>query len=63
MDWIVKLLVFKEPMTGVVYDSILIIICKLTKVGKFILFLESSIAEDLSYIFMRNVLGDYRMLE
>ena len=50
-------------MTGVVYNSILVITYKLTKVGKFILFLESSTAEDLSYTFIRNVLGDHGILE
>ena len=61
IDWITKLPKSKEPMTGIVYDSILVITDKLTKSGKFIPYRESSSAEDLSYVFMRNILGDYGM--
>jgi hypothetical protein len=62
MDWIVKLLISRELIIGVLYDVILVIIDKLTKAAKFILYKESLIVEDLLYVFIRNILGDYRIL-
>ncbi|KFY79714.1 hypothetical protein V498_08911 [Pseudogymnoascus sp. VKM F-4517 (FW-2822)] len=52
-----------DPLTGVEYDSILVITERLTKYGKFVLYLEASDAEALAYTFLRVILADYRMLE
>ena len=50
IDFIVKLLKLQELMTGVKYDSILVITDRLTNYAYFILYKKSSIAEDLTYI-------------
>jgi hypothetical protein len=54
-DFVVKLPPSKDPITGVVYDSILVIVDRLTKFGYMIPYKESSTAEDLAYIFLRIV--------
>ena len=61
MDFIVKLLISKEPITRVEYDSILVIIKRLTCYKIFILYIKASIAEDLAYIVNRSVIAIYRM--
>src|SRR6202021_2337122 len=61
MDFIVKLLISKEPMTGVEYDSILVIIKRLTRYGMFIPYIEASTAEDLAYVVSKYVIATYRM--
>jgi hypothetical protein len=50
-------------MIKVKYNSILIIINRLTKYAYFILYLESSNTKDLAYTFLRNIIVNYRMLE
>jgi hypothetical protein len=44
-------------MIGVIYNSILVIIDRLTKFGYMILYKESSTTEDLVYIFLRIVVS------
>jgi len=51
MDFIVKLLKFKEPGTEKLYDFIYIVIDRLTKYGYFILYRENMLAEELAYLF------------
>jgi hypothetical protein len=58
-DFIVKLLPSKEPMTEVIYDSILVIINRLTKYMYFLLYKEASIAEELAYIFMKTIVANH----
>ena len=41
MDFIVKLPKSKDPTTGIAYNSILVIVDKLTKYAHFVLFKES----------------------
>ena len=48
-------------MTGVEYDSILVIIKRLTRYRMFISYIEASIAEDLAYIVSKYVIATYRM--
>jgi hypothetical protein len=48
-----------KPITGVVFDSILIIIDRLTKYGYFILYKESLSAEELAYTFNKHIIGNY----
>ncbi len=52
LDFIVKLLLSRDPLIGVEYNSILVIIERLTKYGKFILYLEASDAKALAYTFI-----------
>ena len=48
---IVKLLLFKEPIIRIEFNSILIVVNRLTKWGMFIPYKELFIAKDLIYIF------------
>jgi hypothetical protein len=60
LDFITKLLPFKELITGVIYDSIMIVTDRLTKYVYFISYLESSLAEDLAYIFYKYIMANHR---
>jgi hypothetical protein len=60
---VVKLLLSRDPIIGVEYDSILVITDKLTKYIYIILYLEASTAEDLAYTFLRVVVANYSALE
>jgi transposase InsO family protein len=62
-DHIVKIPLSKEPMTGVEYDSILVVIDRLTKYGHFIPYKEASSAEDLAYQFLRHVVSHHGLPE
>ena len=63
MDFIVKLLPSKELLTGVIYNSILVIVDRLTKFVYFVLYLEASTAEQLVDTILRIVVVQYGMLE
>jgi hypothetical protein len=56
---VVKLSPSKDPMTRVIYNSILVIVDRLTKFGYMIPYKESSTAENLAYIFLRIVASVY----
>jgi hypothetical protein len=58
-DFIVKLPLSKEPMTGVVYNSILVIVDRLTKYAYFLPYKEASTAEELAYIFMKTIVANH----
>ena len=62
-DFIVKLPPSKDPMTGVVYDSILTIVERLTKYLIAIPYLESSTAEELAFAFLREIVAKHGMPE
>ena len=47
-----KLLPFKEPIIRIKFNSILVIINRLTKWGTFISYKKLSIVENLAYIFL-----------
>ena len=51
----------KEPLTGVTYNSILIVCDRLTKYSYFKPYLKSLTAEDLAYEFLRTVFANYGM--
>ena len=51
-DFIVKLLKSKDPVTEQKYDSILVIVDKLTKWGYFILYTKKMSVEDLLKIYV-----------
>jgi hypothetical protein len=59
LDFVVKLLLARDPITGVEYDFILVITNRLTKYTYIILYLEASIVEDLAYAFLRVVVINY----
>ena len=63
MDFIIKLLLSREPIIKIKYDNILVIICKLTKYKYFISYQEISIAEDLAYIFFKFIHNNYGLPE
>jgi hypothetical protein len=62
LDFVTKLPLFRELMTGVVYDFIMIVTDRLTKYAYFIFYFESSLAEDLAYIFYKYIMANYGFL-
>jgi hypothetical protein len=63
LDFIVKLPLSKEVLTGVTYNSILVVIDRLTKYAYFILYKEGLIVEELIYTFNRNVITNHGISE
>ena len=63
LDFIVKLLKSKEPITKIVYNLILTIMDRLTKYGYFILYKKISLAENMAYIFYKYVIGNHGLSE
>ena len=63
MDFITKLPKSKEPFTGLTYDSILVICDRMTKYSYFMPYRESSTAEDLSYVYLRNIFANHGLPE
>ena len=61
MDFIVKLPTSKEPGTGQVCDSILVIVDRLTKYAYFILTKESIQAQDMAYLVLRTLLANHQV--
>jgi hypothetical protein len=59
LDFIVKLPPSVESIIKVVFDSILVIIDRLTKYGYFILYKESLLAEELAYTFNKYIIGNH----
>jgi transposase InsO family protein len=59
MDFITKLPLSEEPSTGVFYDSIMVIVDRLTKFSYYLPYRESTDAEELSYVFYRNIVSIY----
>ena len=62
-DFIVKLPKSKNPITEVEYNSILVIIERLTKYIILILYYKLSIAEQLAYAFIKKVVSQYGLSE
>jgi hypothetical protein len=61
-DFITKLPESKEPISNAQYDSILIIINRLTKYGYFLPYRESNIIKELAYTFLRRIVANHRLL-
>src|SRR5450755_2235994 len=59
LDFITKLPESKEPMTKISFDSILVVTDRFIKYGYFILYKESSSAEDLAYVFNKHIIGNH----
>jgi hypothetical protein len=63
LDFIIKLPPSKEALTGVIYDSILVVTDRLTKYAHFIPYKEGSTAEELAYTFNRNIIINHGIPE
>jgi hypothetical protein len=63
LNFVVKLLLSRDPITRIKYDFILVVIDRLTKYIYIILYLEANIIEDLAYMFLRVVIANYSALE
>jgi protoheme ferro-lyase len=59
LDFVTKLPLFKELITGMIYDSIMIVTDRLTKYAYFIPYLENSLTEDLAYIFHKYIVANH----
>jgi len=59
MDFIVKLPPSADPVTGESYDSILVIVDRFTKFGRFIPYRETWGAAKLAHIFVKNVIANH----
>jgi hypothetical protein len=59
LDFVTKLLLFRKLMTGVIYDSVIVVTDRLTKYVYFISYFESFSAEDLAYIFYKYVMANH----
>ena len=57
------MLKLKDPITGVEYNIILIIVDKYIKWGYFIIYIEVITAKDLAKIYIKEVFARYRLLE
>jgi hypothetical protein len=63
LDFVIKLLLSRDPITRIEYDFILVIMDRLIKYIYIILYLKASIAKDLAYAFLRMVVINYNALE
>jgi hypothetical protein len=63
LDFVIKLLLLQDLITGIEYDFILVVIDRLTKYIYMILYLEANTVEDLAYVFLRVVITNYSILE
>jgi hypothetical protein len=59
LDFVIKLPLSKEPIIGVIYDSIIVVTDRLTKYAYFIPYLKSFLAEDLAYIFYKHIMTNH----
>jgi hypothetical protein len=60
LDFVIKLSLFKEPITGVIYNFIMVVTDRLTKYAYFISYFKSFSAEDLAYMFYKYIMANYR---
>jgi hypothetical protein len=63
LDFVIKLLLLQDLITGIKYNFILVITDRLTKYTYIILYLKASIAEDLAYMFLKVIIANYSALE
>jgi hypothetical protein len=63
LDFVVKLLLSRDPIIRIKYDFILVVTDRLIKYIYIILYLKASTAEDLAYIFLRIVIANYNAPE
>ncbi len=62
LNFIIKLLLFKNLMINISYNSILVIIDRLTKYTYFINYIKVLNAEDLIYTFLRIIFANHDIL-
>jgi hypothetical protein len=62
LDFVIKLPPSKEPIIGVIYNFIMVVIDRLTKYAYFIFYLKNFSAEDLAYMFYKHVMANYGFL-
>ena len=63
MNFIIKLSLLKKFLTKVVYDLILTVVDWLIKKARFILYFEALNAEELIYMFLRNITAFNKLSE
>ena len=57
LDFVVKLLLFKKPITKIEFDFIFTIVDRLTKKIRLVFFKKKSSAKKLAYTFLKNVVA------
>jgi hypothetical protein len=62
LNFVTKLSLSKKLITGIIYNSIMIIINRLTKYAYFIPYFKSFLTEDLAYMFYKHVIANYGFL-
>jgi hypothetical protein len=63
LDFVIKLLLSQDLITGIKYDFILVVTDGLIKYTYMILYLKADITEDLAYIFLRVVIANHSALK
>jgi hypothetical protein len=63
LDFVVKLLLLQDLITGIEYDFILVITDRLTKYIYIILYFKANTVENLAYVFLKVVVANYSALE
>jgi hypothetical protein len=63
LDFVIKLLLSQDLITGIKYNSILVITDRLIKYTYIILYLKANIIKDLVYIFFKIIITNYNILE
>jgi hypothetical protein len=63
LDFIIKLPPLKKVFTGVINNSILVVTNRLIKYAYFISYKKGSTTEELVYIFNKNIITNYEILE
>ena len=63
LEFIVKLLLLRELLIEVEYNSIIVITNKITKYKYFILYKEANTTKDLVYTFLRTIISNYNILD
>jgi hypothetical protein len=58
-----KLLLSRDLITRVKYNSILVVMDRLTKYTYIIPYLKASIAKNLAYVFFKIIVANYNILE
>ena len=62
MDFITKLPKSKDPVTGITYDLIIVIVDRFTKYLITVLFKKTHTAEQLEHFLLDRLVRDYRVL-
>ncbi|TLD05659.1 reverse transcriptase domain protein [Venturia nashicola] len=63
MDFIVKLPPSADPVTGEIYDGIMVTVDRFSKYGRFIPYRETWTATDLAHEFLKNVVANHGLPE